>query len=236
MAELIPPSVLLYTMAFDSPGSLVRRVMAKLLVSSLLRSYFNGRIVVFRNTEAPLFKVAKAGVEEVYVATTGQGTEFSTQFPHLAADYLDTNGCSVVAYLDAASAVRRNIDHLFPVDRPWDLLWFFGGRAWAVKTEFYQELMLTWRRMEEADIALPENGGDPCQISSSHPNSLRRIPFERDEIQSVDAGTSYLDWREAAILSVADWVPNAQLEFLTGLFYARYFGDQTGHFLDILEP
>jgi hypothetical protein len=35
---------------------------------------------------------------------------------------------------------------------------------------------------------------------------------------------------------VADWAPQAQLEFLTGVFYARYFGDQTGHFLDILEP
>jgi hypothetical protein len=38
MADPIHQTVLLYTVAFDVPGSLLRRVMAKLLVSSLLRN------------------------------------------------------------------------------------------------------------------------------------------------------------------------------------------------------
>ena len=43
--------------------------MAKFLVLSLLRTRFDGDIVVFKNTREPLFMVPRAGVREVFVET-----------------------------------------------------------------------------------------------------------------------------------------------------------------------
>jgi hypothetical protein len=40
-----------------------------MLVSSLLRTYFTGDIVVFRNSPNPLFLVERKGLEEIYVDT-----------------------------------------------------------------------------------------------------------------------------------------------------------------------
>jgi hypothetical protein len=241
MVESLPSNVLLYTTAFDTTGTLARRTMAKMLVSSLLRSYFTGRIVIFRNTETPLFKVAKAGVEEIYIDTSDCGDQLPEPFSEIIQNDLDTEGTSVVTYVDAASAVRRSIDHLFAVDRPWKLLWF-SDQVWAVKTEFFPDFIFEWRTLAEGNAADGTKNTKESVVvcpDTDYPSAWpRRLPFERDEVHSVStaADTSYLDWREAAILSTATWPPDAQLEFLTGVFYARYFGDQTGHFLDILEP
>lgn len=60
---------LAYTIAFDPPGSSGHRVLARLLASSLRRTFFNGDVIVFRNSEAPLFLVERKGLEEVFIET-----------------------------------------------------------------------------------------------------------------------------------------------------------------------
>ena len=47
--------------------------MAKLLCSSLLRHFWSGEIVVFRNFPEPLFPVERKGLEEVFVDTPEVG-------------------------------------------------------------------------------------------------------------------------------------------------------------------
>ena len=56
---------LVYTLALDMGGATAHRNMAKLLVSSLLRTRFDGDIVVFHNSPHPLFMVPRKGVREV---------------------------------------------------------------------------------------------------------------------------------------------------------------------------
>jgi hypothetical protein len=65
----LPRPDLIYTVAFDIPGWRGVRTMAKLLCSSLLRQFWSGEIVVFRNFPEPLFPVERKGLEEVFVET-----------------------------------------------------------------------------------------------------------------------------------------------------------------------
>ncbi len=50
-----PKKNLIYTIAFDSPNTEGYRFLGKMLASSLLRTFFTGDVVVFRNTPMPLF-------------------------------------------------------------------------------------------------------------------------------------------------------------------------------------
>ena len=56
---------LIYTLALDYVETTAHRNLAKLLVSSLLRTRFSGDILVFHTSPAPLFMVAREGVREV---------------------------------------------------------------------------------------------------------------------------------------------------------------------------
>lgn len=58
---------LVYTIAIDPPGSGGTRQMAKMLAASLVRTYFDGDVLVFRNSAQPLFLTPRQGVEEVYI-------------------------------------------------------------------------------------------------------------------------------------------------------------------------
>jgi hypothetical protein len=61
-----PKPHLVYTIAFDPPGKVGTRVMAKMLAASLMRTHFAGDIVIFRNSPTPMFLVERKGLEEVF--------------------------------------------------------------------------------------------------------------------------------------------------------------------------
>lgn len=63
--------------------------MAKLLYSSLLRQFWSGEIVVFRNFPEPLFPVERKGLEEVFVETpeVGEGKGVSARCLKAALEY-----------------------------------------------------------------------------------------------------------------------------------------------------
>ena len=70
------PRHLVYTLALDHPpGALGHFTMAKFLVLSLLRTHFDGDIVVFKNSDVPLFMVPRAGVREVFIQTPDPESE-----------------------------------------------------------------------------------------------------------------------------------------------------------------
>lgn len=114
---------LIYTLCLDAPGAEGQRFLAKMFVSSLLRTYFSGDIVVFRNSPHPLFRVERKGLEEVYLDTedlTGQqGAEKAWCYKYLLAEGLDVRGYDKVAFFDSDMLALRNIDHLFEGD--WDI-------------------------------------------------------------------------------------------------------------------
>ncbi len=115
--------MLVYTVAFDLPGWRGSRTMSKLLVSSLLRGFWAGEIVVFRNFETPLFPVERKGLEEVFVPTPdlGEGTEAgkrclkeALEARFRAVDWIvEPERFDWIAYLDADCLALRDLEHLF---------------------------------------------------------------------------------------------------------------------------
>lgn len=257
--------LLLYTIAFDSPDlPPIHRTMAKMLTGGLLRNFFGGKIVVFRNTPAPLFKVERKGLEEIYVDVEPGGT-VAQQFKYRARHWLETDGCDAVAFVDVDCAVLRGVDHLFP-DESWDILWQperghrvntvfhnayltdeemkrltsrdgANSGTWAVRTEHYHAVMKEWERLDAMKAQRRKMASDqPAWDRLLLDTPLRTRPFERDEIMLPPLGGNYCEWRDAAILHVPGWPLDAKVEFLAGLFYARYLGDPGGHYLDLIEP
>ncbi len=107
---------LIYTVVLDAPGAEGYRFLGKMLVSSLLRTFFTGDVVVFRNFSNPLFLVERKGLEEVYVETPqiiGQaGAEQAWCWKYKVAPLLDVRGYDTVLFLDADCLALRNVDHL----------------------------------------------------------------------------------------------------------------------------
>lgn len=100
--------------------------MAKLLCSSLLRGFWSGRIIVFRNFEQPLFPVERKGLDEVFIETSALSKGMSTrdsgqaslsealQARFKAVEWIE-DPCQYdwISYLDADCLALRDIEHLF---------------------------------------------------------------------------------------------------------------------------
>lgn len=114
---------LIYTVAFDLPGWRGSRTMTKLLCSSLLRSFWDGQIVVFRNFAEPLFPVERKGLEEVYIETQDFGLgqdaaqaclKNALQMRFRASEWIaHPEQYQWIVYLDADCLALRDISHLF---------------------------------------------------------------------------------------------------------------------------
>lgn len=119
---------LIYTLALDPAGATGHRNLAKMLVSSLLRTRFSGDILVFHNSPAPLFMVARHGVREVAMKVpssagrNGGFVAYAQSCKHAVARHIDAEAYDRVMFIDCDSVVLRNIDHLLAGD--WDLAVF----------------------------------------------------------------------------------------------------------------
>ena len=123
-ARRAPKKNLVYTVAFDSPESESYRFLGKMLASSLVRTFFTGDILVFRNSAAPLFLVERKGLDEVYLETpamAGQaGAERAWSWRYKVAELIEhPEQYDKILFLDCDSLALRNIDHLLEGD--WDI-------------------------------------------------------------------------------------------------------------------
>jgi len=116
---------LIVTLALDLPGELAQYHLAKLLVSSLLRTRFSGEILAIHTSPNPLFMVARAGVREVRVSLprdVRRGFDFITfaqSHKHEIGHHIDVSRYEKIMFMDCDSVALRNVDHLF--DGGWDL-------------------------------------------------------------------------------------------------------------------
>ena len=181
---------LAYTIAFDPPGCSGHRALAKMLVSSLLKTYFNGDIVVFRNSEAPLFLVERKGVEEVYIETPelheSKGAEYSWCWKYRVADRIEAEKYDRILFLDCDCLALRNIDHLLEGD--WDIAYKpepglqisrgqfscyltddemeslrcdgVNSGTLAVRGSRYREVMREWERIDSSETTRPRTCSD----------------------------------------------------------------------------
>jgi hypothetical protein len=169
---------LVYSIALDHPpGAVGHRTMAKFLVLSLLRTRFNGDIVVFKNSEEPLFMVPRAGVREVFIETEAPADEefwnYAQCWKFRVHSYLDVTRYDKVLFLDADCLALRTVDPL--LEGNWELRyysepgtalgmpWFncfishaeantligegINGGLLAVSAERFHEVMAAWERI-----------------------------------------------------------------------------------------
>ena len=119
-----PKKNLVYTVCFDAPGSESYRFLGKMLASSLVRTFFTGKVVVFRNSPAPLFLVERKGLEEVFLETPDmygqERAEFAWCWKYRVAPLIENpEQYDKILFLDCDSLALRNIDRLLEGD--WDI-------------------------------------------------------------------------------------------------------------------
>lgn len=166
---------LLYTVAFDPPNGRLHRTMAKMLVSSLRRTYFEGDILVFRNSDSPLFPSGRPHVREIYIPFDGEGRDlakYAYEFKFLAADFISSTEYQKIFFADADCLAVNNITSLldsgtgiqFSIEYGFNLASSqFRGHlqkvdekilsarpgsnsgVWCVPGEEYQSLMRQWQ-------------------------------------------------------------------------------------------
>jgi hypothetical protein len=108
---------LVYTLALDRAGETGHRNLAKLLVSSLLRTRFSGDILVFHNSSSPLFMLAREGVREVRIDLPENGCArafggLAQSSKHAVAAQIAAARYDRVMFIDCDAVVLRNIDTL----------------------------------------------------------------------------------------------------------------------------
>jgi hypothetical protein len=122
-----------------------------------------------------------------------------------------------------------------PISHPWRQA--ASAAVWAVRGEHIKAVMEEW---EKLFLGSPEGYTPTVEAAWNRllmDTPLRVARFEKDEVQfPCLPGADFLRWKDAAILNVSDWPPEAQSKFLQAWFYGTYFADPTGLFLDIVEP
>lgn len=190
-----PKPSLIYIIAFDSPRSEGNRFLAKMLVSSLLRTYFNGTIVVFRNSEAPLFLVERKGLEEVWMdvpqLSGTAGAEDAWCWKYRVAELIDTTGYDKVMFLDADTLALRNVDHLLEGD--WDIR--YQPERDKPANGYYYSAYLTEKQLALAAGRIGVNSGSFAVRAEIYHEVMR-------EWQRIDEGKRY---RQTGFWDQASW-------------------------------
>lgn len=156
-----PKKNLVYTVLFDAPGSESYRFLGKMLTSSLLKTFFTGDILIFRNSAAPLYLVERKGLDEVYLETPemyGQArAEFSWCWKYKVAELIENpEQYDKILFVDADSLALRNIDHLLEGD--WDIR-YQPERGTVMNTRKYNAFLTDNEMAGEASRSEGINSG-----------------------------------------------------------------------------
>jgi hypothetical protein len=131
---------LVYTVALDPVGTTGHKNLAKMLVSSLLRTRFSGDVLVFHNSPGPLFMVPRESVKEIRVETptaeskNGAFAAFAQSAKHAVASMIDHSAYEKIMFIDCDAVALRNIDHLFRGE--WDIA-VFAEPGRSIQEECY---------------------------------------------------------------------------------------------------
>ncbi len=113
---------LIYTMALDPKGATGHWNLAKLLVSSLLRTRFTGDIIVFHNSPRPLYMVPRKGFREIRLDLPRAARDMrdfavlAQTCKHSVTKWIKGAEYDKVMFIDCDCVVLRNIDHFFDDD------------------------------------------------------------------------------------------------------------------------
>ena len=238
--------LLLATVLIDRRNHRNARQLGKTFVSSLLRFFFNGDVVIWRNFEEPLYLIGRNSLYEFPIeieavmkkdddlARVCQGWRLK-QAESLVPE---SPGYGWVILSDMDVLCLRNLDHLFE-NQSRDVL-IHRTRAgeidpgfFAVRGSRFQTFVETWKSLA-ADPATEGGGliGKAIEVAG-----LTHRAFERGEVVCLfEEGTLFQDVLDAAVVRLAGvggMADKAKTAF--ALHMMRALGDKDGVFLDLME-
>jgi len=238
--------MLFASLLLDRPGSRTARQLGKVLVSSLLRSLFNGEIVIWRNFPEPLYIVERKGLHELdflpncSLRDEDDLTEIAKKYRLEMAISLirHTSRYSWIILADEDVIALRNWDHLFAnieedilvsrrADRELDPGFF------AVRAEVYGRFLEKWQSFEEDSApGTPKNFlGEVIEAAG-----LTMKEFERGEVvRPMQDDTTFLEVMDSAVVHLEGGKPEEKTKMAFALHMMRTFGDKDGLFLDLME-
>ena len=254
-----PAPNLCYTIALDRPGEDVHRRMARLLVTSLIRTGWHGRMVVFRNHPRPVFEEGHRDLQEILLDVAPEKVwHRRVSWKYRVRDRLDLTGIGKVLFLDCDIIALRSINQLML--GTWDIYtapesgriveFPFNGYltdvemaglnerpglnsgSLGIRAEHFRAVMAEWERIDALEPLRP------CKFRNQHSwnrlildTPLRHRYFADGEVQYPFLHRAvYTDYRQAALIHAADRTPEEKLGFLYGMWMDAFGGDRLDHF------
>jgi len=235
--------LLFASLLLDRSGSRAARQLGKVQISSLLRSLFNGDIVIWRNFPEPLYIVERKGFHELDFAPNGllreeeDLAEVSSEPRFRMATSLIDHGARyswiILAHEDVIAL--RNWDHLFE-NIVEDVL--VSTRAdgvldsgfFAVRGGVYERFLAKWSCWRESAA----RGDFLSEVIST--SALTFKEFERGEVvRPFEEGVGVGEMMEAAVVHFEGGKGEEKTKLAFALHMMRTFGDKDGLFLDLME-
>lgn len=224
---------LLYTIAFDVPGSTAYQNLAKMLVISLLKVNTDAEIIVFRNNDSPLFLVERKGVTEVVVDLPSNDLETVVRaaraWKYRARQVLRQTSFINLLYIDADCIVTRNVDDLFlGVDT--DIGYVLSTRGphsglFQLKSTVATEVLTKWDEIHSTMQDAPEHAAWEQLLSSKEWDATA---IKDTMVFCLDAGEhpSFCP-EQASILHARGATLENKLRLLFGHYASNYWFDNS---------
>jgi len=231
------------SIALDPPGSRIARQLAKVQVSSLLRTLFPGDLVVWRNFPEPLYPVERKGLHEMdfqpdRVLQTGSDLAEVLRRARMqqAASLVEhAERYEWVILADPGVMALRNWDHLFE-NKEGDVLVVRDEKRWidpsllAIRGRIFETLV---RRLEGFEVSQAWADALNTTIETE---GLQVEDFERGEVVRVfEEGVGFPAVLNASVVLFKGGAPENQAKVAFALHMMKTFGDRDGLFLDLLE-
>jgi hypothetical protein len=250
----LPPN-LCYTIALDQPGEDVHRRMARLLVASLIRTGWHGRVIIFHNSPQPVLPERHQDVEERRVAAAPDSVWHRTMsWKYRLRDQIDVTGFGKVLFLDCDIIALRDVNHLmmgswdiYTAPEPGRITEFpFNGYLTdtemetlqthpginagtiGIRASVFQEVMAEWERLDSVEPLRPSKARDQHSWNRFVLDTRFRCRhFGPREVQFPFLHRAvWPDYSRAALAhAAADRTPEEKFALLYGL-WAAAFGRQ----------
>jgi hypothetical protein len=228
----------------EIPGQRTIRQLGKISTSSLLRYFFNGDIVLWRNFQESLYPVARVGLHEIE-STPDSLLYKNDHFPECFSKTRFQMAQSLLAYSKKYSWIifatpgvlaLRNWDHLFE-DPDTDVL--VSPRIdglpidsfFAIRGAAYPHFLACW---EEVHSHAGLEGTLLASILQSRTFMVKN--FEKGEVaRPFLESIGIRDLMKAAVVDLSGGTPDEMTKLGFALHMMGTFGDKDGVFLDLLE-
>lgn len=239
-----PLPLLFASCLLDHPGERTMRQLGKITASSLLRYFFNGDIVFWKNFPEPLYPVARAGLHEIDTMPSpgkiekeglfARKSEKKYEMAHSLIEY--SQRYSWFIFSNPGVLALRNWDHLFE-EKKVDVIFSRAEDGtpsdsfFAVRSEAFEDFLKQWETA--CKFPIPEDRELAAILESA---SFRTAAFERGEIvRPFEGPLEIRDLLEASVVDLSGGKPAEQTKLAFALHMMRTFGDKDGLFLDLME-